>query len=172
MKYLLTFLAIISTSFGGAFDNYCRIEQVDPTSTFTFYDWLPPLATGKDGLIVWDHTLNGGIGSTNSATFSSDFVLSGGVVSLVASPKRQETYSGTSAATTGAYTVTFATAYPVAPNIQANLTAPSDTQSLKVTSITTTGFTVVARNRTDALGLLPTYANASGLAIDVLITQK
>ncbi len=88
------------------------------------------------------------------------------------STKRRETYSGTSAVTTGAYSVTFPTAFSSAPNIQANIINPTDTQSLKITNISTTGFTVVARNRTDVIGLLPAFSNASGLAIDVLITEK
>lgn len=85
--------------------------------------------------------------------------------------KKQETFSGTSNAS-GLYTVTFANAYTVAPNIQANIINATDTQTLRITSVSTTGFTVLARNRTDTLGLLPTYSNVSGAAIDVVVTQK
>lgn len=89
----------------------------------------------------------------------------------VTAGKRMETYSGTTNGS-GVYTVTFATAYSVAPNIQANITNGTDTQSSRITSISTTGFTVLARNRTDVVGLLPAYANATGVTIDVLITEK
>jgi len=85
--------------------------------------------------------------------------------------KRQETYSGTSNGS-GVYSVTFGTAYSVAPNIQVSLNNGTDTQTWRVTSITTTGFSVLVRNRVDVIGLLPTYANVSGAALDVLITEK
>lgn len=173
MKTILAFLALVSTSFGGLYDNMCRVEQVDPTSTFTFYNWWPPLATGKDGVVVWDHTLNGGIGSTITANLSTDFVLSGGTVSLAmpTASKRRETYSGTTGAA-GTVTVTFATAFAVAPNIQANIIGATDTQNLRITSVTATGFTVLVRNRTDVVGLLPTWANVNGANVDILITEK
>jgi len=90
----------------------------------------------------------------------------------VTAGKRMETYSGVSAATTGLYSVTFATPYSVAPNIQANIINPTDNQSCRITSISTTGFTVIARLRTDVIGLLPAYSNASGLPIDVQIVEK
>lgn len=88
-----------------------------------------------------------------------------------ASLKHQETYSGTTSGS-GTYTVTFPTAYVVAPNIQANIINATDTQSLRITSVSTTGFTVLARNRTDTLGLLPSYANLNGAAVDVVVTEK
>ncbi len=49
---------------------------------------------------------------------------------------------------------------------------PSDTQTTRVTSVSTTGFTVNVRNRTDVLGLLPSYANVNGASVDVLVTEK
>ncbi len=85
-KLLIALLCSVSVASAGLFDNMCRIEQVDPTSTYTFYNWIGPLPSGKDGLVVWDHTLNGGIGSLTGAQFSSDFTLSGGVVSLTNGP--------------------------------------------------------------------------------------
>lgn len=85
--------------------------------------------------------------------------------------KRIETYSGTTNAG-GNYSTTFPIAYSVAPNIQANIINGTNTNLIKITSISTTGFTVNVVNRTDALGLLPTYANVNGAAVDVLITEK
>lgn len=90
----------------------------------------------------------------------------------VTAGKRTEAYSGVTAATTGLYTVTFSTPFSVAPNIQANIINAADNQNLRITSITATGFTVLTRNRVDVIGLLPTWNNASGLAVDVLITEK
>lgn len=85
--------------------------------------------------------------------------------------KRQETYSGTTSGS-GTYTVSFGTAYAVAPNIQANIINGTDTQTIRITSVSTTGFTVLVRNRTDTLGLLPSYANVNGAAVDVVVTEK
>jgi len=86
----------------------------------------------------------------------------------IAAPKKSIPYSGTTNAS-GVYTVTFATPYAVAPNIQATCTNCNDTQRVRVTSITTAGFTVLGR--VEALGLI--FANATtGLGVDVLITEK
>jgi hypothetical protein len=89
----------------------------------------------------------------------------------VPSFKRQETYSGSTNGS-GVYTVTFGTSYSVAPNIQASIVGGSNTNILKVTSVSTTGFTITVVNRTDVLGLLPTYSNVSGALVDVLVTEK
>lgn len=91
--------------------------------------------------------------------------------SQVTGTKKQETFSGTTNGS-GIYTVTFGTAYTVAPNIQANIIGGTDTQLIKITSVSTTGFTVTVVNRVDVLGLLPSYVAVNGAAVDVLITQK
>lgn len=88
-----------------------------------------------------------------------------------ATPKLQETFSGATDSL-GIYTVTFGTAYSVAPNIQANIIGGSNTNLLKITSITTTGFTVTVVNRVDQVGQLPSYAVVNGALVDVLITEK
>lgn len=81
--------------------------------------------------------------------------------------KRQEAYSGTTSGS-GTYTVTFGTAYATAPNIVISCTNCNDTQRTRVTSVSTTGFTVLGRS--EALGLI--FTNANGLNVDVLITEK
>lgn len=105
---------------------------------------------------------------TSTYTAGTGITISGNVISRT---KRQETYSGTTNAS-GIYTVTFSTPYSVAPNIQAGLINGADNQNLRVTSITANGFTVLARNRVDVVGLLPTWTNVSGIGVDVLITEK
>jgi len=85
--------------------------------------------------------------------------------------KRQETYSGTTNSS-GNYTVTFGTSYSVAPNIQANIIGGSNTNLIKITSISNTGFTVNVVNRTDVVGLLPSYSNVNGASVDVIVTEK
>lgn len=56
--------------------------------------------------------------------------------------------------------------------ITAQLTGGNDNQFIKITSISTTGFTVNCRLRTDVAGLLPTFSDVNGASIDVLITEK
>lgn len=85
--------------------------------------------------------------------------------------KKQETFSGTTNAS-GNYTVTFGASYSVAPNIQANIIGGSNTNLIKITSVSTTGFTVNVVNRTDVVGLLPSYANVNGASVDVICTEK
>ena len=85
-------------------------------------------------------------------------------------PQRQEAYTGTTDGS-GNYTVTFATPFPATPNIQANIIGGTNTQSSKITAVSATGFTVNVVNRTDVVGLLPSYSVVSGVSIHVLITQ-
>jgi hypothetical protein len=85
--------------------------------------------------------------------------------------KRVETYTGTTNAS-GDYTVTYATAFATTPDVQPQLQAPTNTQSIRITNSTTTGFTVKAVNRVDVIGLLPTYSNVSGASVGVLVTAR
>lgn len=124
--------------------------------------------TGLNGGTI---TSTGTISLPNVGTAASYGGLTTDAQGRVTAAKRQETYSGTTNGS-GVYTVTFGTAYSVAPNIQANIINPTDTQSLRITAVSTTGFTVLARNRTDTLGLLPSYANLASATVDVLVTEK
>lgn len=96
---------------------------------------------------------------------------------IVTAGKRQEKYSGTTDGS-GTYTVVFGTPYSVVPNIQANIVNQSNTnQNLRVTSVSTTGFTVNAfqRNSVNLLGidvLLSATVNVSGASVDVIINEK
>lgn len=85
--------------------------------------------------------------------------------------KRQETYSGVTNSS-GVYSVSFPIAYSVAPNIQANIINATDTQNIRITSISTTGATVAVRNRVDVIGLLPSWTNVNGANVDILVTEK
>jgi len=90
--------------------------------------------------------------------------------------KRQETYSGTTNSS-GNYTVTFSTSYPVAPNIQANAISNNPLYRTTITNITTTGFTVnVSIQNTAVISLvsvlLPGVTAVNGASVDVLITEK
>jgi len=85
--------------------------------------------------------------------------------------KRQVTVSGTTNAS-GNVTGTFSPAFSIAPNIQANIINGTNTQTIKITAISTTGFTVNVTNRNEVLGLLPTYSNVTGANVDILVTEK
>jgi len=87
------------------------------------------------------------------------------------SAKFSTPYSGTTTAA-GTYTVTFPVAYSVPPNVQANIINGLDSQNIRTTSVTTTGVTVLVRNRVDVVGLLPTWINVSGATVDIIVTAK
>lgn len=124
--------------------------------------------TGLSGGTI---TGSGTISLPNTGTAGTYGAVTTDAQGRVTAGKSMETFSGTTNSN-GNYTVTFGTAYSVAPNIQANIVNGSDTQTIRITNISTTGFTVLVRNRTDTLGLLPSYANVNGAAVDVLITEK
>ncbi|HJU45157.1 MAG TPA: hypothetical protein VJ647_00155, partial [Chitinophagaceae bacterium] len=139
-----------------------------------------PYATNPKGYLTGNQTISltgdvTGSGATSIATTLANSGVTAGTYGIVTvdtkgrvtDGKRQETYSGTTNGS-GVYTVTFGTPYNVAPNIQVTLVGASDIQSYRVTSITTTGFTVLARSQ--ALGLV--FSNATGVNVDVLITEK
>lgn len=127
--------------------------------------------TAGTGLSGGTITSTGTISLPNVGTAGTYGAVTTDAQGRVTAGKRMETYSGTTNGS-GNYTVTFGTAYSVAPNIQANIVGSTDTQTSRITNISTTGFTVLVRNRTDVVGLLPSYSNVSGASVDVLITEK
>lgn len=97
--------------------------------------------------------------------------------STIADMSKTTAYSGTTNSS-GVYTVTFASPYPVAPNIQANVVNQSSTdQFLRITSVSTTGFTINVFQRSPVtllgISLLPgSVTNVTSASVDVLITKK
>lgn len=132
-----------------------------------------PLYTGGTGIRVSGSNVvtNTAPDQTVSLTGSNGISTGGTYPNLTITKKKQETFSVTTTAA-GTYTVTFGAAYSVAPNIQANIINGTDTQNIRITSINTTGFAVLVRNRTDVVGLLPSYSNVNGATVDVVITEK
>lgn len=90
---------------------------------------------------------------------------------VISAAKKQETSSGTTNAS-GTYTFTFANTYSVAPNVQANIINGTDTQIIRIGTPSTTSVTVTVRNRTDVVGLLPSWSNVNGATVDIIITEK
>lgn len=87
--------------------------------------------------------------------------------------RKTETFSGTTNGS-GTYSVTYATAYASTPDVQPQIQSASatDTTSIRITASSTTGFTVLVRNRTDVIGLLPSFANVSSASVSVLVTER
>lgn len=160
------------------------ITNIDIANSRTAYSWgnhsgLYPLLSGSYSNPTWINslayskltgapTISGATGSYGVVTTSNGLVSSG---------KRAETYSGTTNSS-GVYTVTFGTAYSVAPNIQASITNQGATnQYLRVSSVSTTGFTINAYSfSTNTLlgivSLVSTTTNINGASVDVLVTEK
>lgn len=136
-------------------------DTVEGDSLPRFYYYVAAAITTADGEAVLAATGMGGTGR---------YIKIG---QLTAALKRVDLYSGVTDAS-GNYTIAFSPAFPtgIVPDIQPTLIGGSDTQFLKVTTITNTGFTVVARNKMDVLGLLPSYSNLVGASVTVQISQK
>jgi len=81
------------------------------------------------------------------------------------------TFTGTTNPS-GNYSITYSTPFTSTPNVIALIVGGSNTQFVKLTSSTTTGFTVQVMNRNDVLGLLPTYSAVNGAIVNVLVTQN
>lgn len=96
---------------------------------------------------------------------------------LKSSIKRMVTYSGTTDGS-GNYTVVFSTAFSIAPNVQASIVNGTDLQRLKVTALSSTGFTVnvIQQNTTTValvgLVIVPGTTTVSGASVDVVVTEK
>lgn len=86
--------------------------------------------------------------------------------------KSVATYSGTTAATTGIYSVTYPVAYASVPNVQLSNITTNPRDVVMLTSSSTTGFTIQVQRRVDVLGLLPTYSNVSGVTVNALVTAQ
>lgn len=128
--------------------------------------------TAGTGLAGGTITTSGTISLPNTGTPGTYGAVTTDAQGRVTSGKRVETYTVTTNAS-GVASVTFGTAFGAAPNIQLQATNfTSDNQFARVTAISTTGFSVIARLRTDVAGLLPTFSNINAATIDVLITEK
>lgn len=126
-----------------------------------------------------------GSGATSiSTTLSNTGVTAGGYGYVtvdskgrVLSGKRLEPYTGTTSGS-GAYTVTYSTAYPTIPNVQPVIRNQTNVnQFALLTSSTTTGFTITTyqRNTTTLLAvevLLSSVSTVNGLTLDVIVTEK
>lgn len=85
--------------------------------------------------------------------------------------KRVEIYSGSTNAS-GNYSVTFGSTYSATPTITANIIGGSNTNILKITSVSTTGFSVQVVNRVDVVGLLPSFPVVNGASVNVSIIEN
>lgn len=91
-------------------------------------------------------------------------------------PKRQETYSGTTNSS-GLDTITFTTPYVVAPDVKASILNAATGQFVRVYNISTTGCRVhaYAQGQTTLLStllLLASTVNINGATVNILVTEK
>jgi hypothetical protein len=129
---------------------------------------IPPSLWGWDASSPASDNFTGGVVKPTNTVGNGRWIRQ---LSWPATPKKQETFLGTTSGA-GNYTVTFGTAYATAPDVQPQIINPTDNQFVRVTAVSTTGFTINARSRTDALGLLPTFSNLNGVSISVLVTAR
>lgn len=108
---------------------------------------------------------------TVAVTANNGLVWSGTYPNFTLTKKRQEIYTGTTAGA-GTYTVTYSTPYSVEPNVIISQRGGTPTNTLVLSSSSTTGFTVTANNRVEVLGLLPTYPTLNGAVVNVIVTEK
>lgn len=120
-------------------------------------------------------------GLSGKANNSNTITVNGVSATLGSNPvfnvKSVATYSGTTNVS-GNYTVTFPTAYAVAPNVQASIPNQSSTnQFIRVSSVTTTGFTVNVYQRSAVTllaveVLLAATTNVSGANVQAIVTPN
>jgi hypothetical protein len=112
---------------------------------------------------------------TNPAGTIAQYIRGDGSLSTLPAAKRIETYTGTTDAN-GLITVTYATAYPVTPNVQPG-PPPSSDMSWVLVSSTTTGFSIrlVQRATLTVLSLqvlAGTVTNVTGSPARVLVVES
>jgi len=153
--------------FSGSYTDLTNKPTI-PTNTNQLTNGSGFLTSEVDGSVTNEIELPSQTGNSGRTLLTNGTSVSWG--------KKQETFSGTTNGS-GNYTVTFANAYSVAPNIQANIVGGTALQRSIITSITTTGFTVivVSQNTNTLLGIINLVSSTSivtGANIDVLITEK
>lgn len=89
----------------------------------------------------------------------------------VTAGKRQEPYTGVTAGS-GTYSVTYPVAYSTIPNVHADQIGGAVTNFIKITSSTTTGFTVTSYNTVNVIGLLPSYPTINGATVNVTVVER
>lgn len=177
---------------GGTLDSY--LTPYAPTSSLAGYvptsrtltingtpfdlsanrSWTIPVNTytAGTGLNLVGSTFNNTApDQTVSVTANNGLIWSGTYPTFTLTKKRQETYTGTTSGS-GTYTVTYPVAYSVEPNVIISQRGGTPTNTLVLSTSSTTGFTVTANNRVEVLGLLPTYPTLNGAVVNVIVTEK
>lgn len=139
--------------------------------------FTPYNATNPSGYLDQSGARNA-ISVTTTGSGAASYNSSTGVINIPtpASSKRIETYLGTTDGS-GNYTVTYGTAFSSTPDVQPQLQSGTTSQLVRITSTSTTGFTVQVTNRASVtlLGievLLAATTAVSGASVGVLVTQR
>jgi len=145
-----------------------------PYSNLTGTPTIPNYTAGAGINISSNVISNTAPSQTVVLTPANGLIVTGTYPNFTISKKRQETYTGTTIATVGTYTVTFGTAYSVAPNVQVAIQGDFASYTAVVSAKSTTGFTVKVYTLSSilSLGLIPQYSPVSGVVVDVLVTEK
>lgn len=112
------------------------------------------------------------------AQVQSDWNATTGLGTILNKPtiRRVETFSGVTNAS-GNLTFTYSTPYSSVPDVQPQLTAGTPSQVVRITSSTTTGFTVQVTNRASVTllaveVLLAATTPVVGAAVNILVTAR
>lgn len=126
-------------------------------------------------------TATSGMGAILNKPTLSTVATSGSYNDLTNKPtipvvKRVETYAGSTDGS-GNYTVTYSTPFSTVPDVQPQIQSGTPSQVVRITSSTTTGFTVQVTNRASVslLGievLLASTTPVSGSSVGVLVTAR
>ncbi len=133
---------------------------------------IDSITDGKGDFFKYFKNADGAITVDDVDVFGAwDFYYPLGVwVRIPSSQKRSEIIAGTTI-TGGVLTHTYATPYAAIPYVNPVLDLGVNNRVAKVTASTVNGFTITVTDRSDVLGLLPTFANVVGAGLKVKVEQ-
>lgn len=167
---LSSYIRKIDTTNNWAFKANYLLSETDPISLHISDTnlALSPYLRKIDTTLKWQF-IGSYLFTSDTANMLTNYQRKAGV-------RRVETYLGTTDGS-GNYTVTYSSSFPITPDVQPQLQAGTTSQIVRITSSTTTGFTVNVTNRASVtlLGievLLAATTPVSGSSVGVLVTAR
>lgn len=114
-----------------------------------------------------NHTGTQPLSTITFSCSSSQYIRGDGACTTF--PTLPAKYTGTTNGS-GIYSVTYGSAYSVKPHLVFSVEGGTNKDTSILTSTTATGFSILVERRSDVIGLLPTYAPVSGIAVNVTVT--